>query len=118
MELKTTYESDAIHKSWVEVYRKHPGMDRLNERLIDRMLEVVKPAPDALFLDAGCGSGKHLLEIARRGYRCIGVDISESVLRTAEAAIADRGLQSLASIRCQSLEHLDFEPDAFDVVHC
>jgi len=31
-------------------------------------------------LDVGCGSGRHTLELARRGYAVVGVDLSESML--------------------------------------
>jgi len=31
-------------------------------------------------LDVGCGSGRHSLELARRGYAVVGVDLSESML--------------------------------------
>ena len=31
-------------------------------------------------LDVGCGSGRHALELARRGYAVVGIDLSESML--------------------------------------
>jgi len=31
-------------------------------------------------LDVGCGNGRHCLEMARRGYEVVGVDLSESML--------------------------------------
>ena len=31
-------------------------------------------------LDVGCGSGRHTLELARRGYAVVGIDLSESML--------------------------------------
>ena len=31
-------------------------------------------------LDVGCGSGRHTLELSRRGYAVVGVDLSESML--------------------------------------
>ena len=31
-------------------------------------------------LDVGCGNGRHALELARRGYAVVGVDLSESML--------------------------------------
>jgi SAM-dependent methyltransferase len=31
-------------------------------------------------LDVGCGNGRHTLELARRGYAVVGIDLSESML--------------------------------------
>jgi SAM-dependent methyltransferase len=44
-------------------------------------------------LDIGCGTGRHALELAGRGYAVVGVDLSESQLRRAREKAAARGLQ-------------------------
>ena len=43
-------------------------------------------APGARVLDAGCGTGRIAVELARRGYRCVGVDVDPSMLAEAEQA--------------------------------
>lgn len=48
--------------------------------------------PGATLLDVGCGTGSHLLEFARRGYDCTGVDLSPSMIETAEQKTAGLGL--------------------------
>ena len=35
-------------------------------------------------LDIGCGTGRHSIELARRGYTVVGVDLSESQLKRAK----------------------------------
>jgi SAM-dependent methyltransferase len=40
-------------------------------------------------LDLGCGSGGHLLPLARRGYDLVGVDLSPSMLRIARRKVAE-----------------------------
>jgi 2-polyprenyl-3-methyl-5-hydroxy-6-metoxy-1,4-benzoquinol methylase len=37
----------------------------------------------ARILDIGCGTGRHSIELARRGYSVVGVDLSESLLKRA-----------------------------------
>lgn len=46
-------------------------------------------------LDSGCGSGRHAIEMARRGWTVVGVDVAAQPLRTARqrsarAGVADR----------------------------
>ena len=35
-------------------------------------------------LDIGCGTGRHMIELTKRGYRVTGIDLSESLLRRAK----------------------------------
>ena len=118
MILKETYASRRLHDAWESVYRGNPTVDRLNDRMMDRILACVAAPPNALFLDAGCGIGDHAVRIALRGYRCLGVDISAAVLREAKKSIADQGLQSRISLVCQPLEELSLGDGTVDVVHC
>lgn len=39
--------------------------------------------PSGSFLDAGCGTGRVAIEMARRGFSVAGVDLDEAMLRTA-----------------------------------
>lgn len=118
MVLRQTYSQEEIHSHWESVYRGQPILNRFNDKVIDRILKHLNPRCNALFLDAGCGIGDHSLRIADRGYRCVGVDLSETVLKTARKDAALRGLASRTSFVCQALEDLAFEDDIFDAVHC
>ncbi len=43
-------------------------------------------------LDIGCGTGRHALELAARGYAVVGVDLSTAQLARARAKAAERGV--------------------------
>lgn len=43
-------------------------------------------------LDVGCGTGRHAIELARRGYRVTGVDLSEAQLQRAREKAAEAGV--------------------------
>src|SRR4029453_10213020 len=45
--------------------------------------------PGAEILDAGCGTGRYALELARRGYVVRGVDLSPELIHIATRAIGD-----------------------------
>lgn len=43
-------------------------------------------------LDIGCGTGRHAIELATRGYSVVGIDLSESLLARATQKASERGL--------------------------
>ncbi len=43
-------------------------------------------------LDVGCGTGRHSIELTKRGYRITGIDLSESMLAKAEQKAAEDNL--------------------------
>src|SRR4029079_1480712 len=49
--------------------------------------------PAARVLDVPCGSGRHSIELARRGHRVTGVDISAEAIAHARGAAAEAGVE-------------------------
>ncbi len=43
-------------------------------------------------LDVGCGTGRHAIELTRRGYQVTGIDLSEAQLARAKEKAAEEGL--------------------------
>ena len=92
------------------------GVDVHGEaHLLDGLL---RPEVDgtARVLDAGCGTGRVALELARRGHRVVGVDLDASMLEQARAASAAAGLD----VRWVHGDLVDLgrlvDRDAFDLV--
>ena len=118
MRLKETYESNPIHDQWESVYRTNPIQNRFNDQIMDRLIGLFEPSPGALFLDAGCGTGDHSIRIAARGFHCVGIDISETILAKARQNAANLGLGKEVLFSSQSLEDLAIADCRFDIVHC
>jgi SAM-dependent methyltransferase len=59
---------------------------------IDFLVRTVGLQPGQTVLDVCCGSGRHALELARRGYRVTGVDVSAEAVAYAQEAADDEGL--------------------------
>jgi SAM-dependent methyltransferase len=72
---------------WLEMRDEVTPPER-TQREVDFALEALAPAPGARLLDVACGHGRHSLELARRGFRVTGVDLSEPSLALAREAAA------------------------------
>jgi len=44
-------------------------------------------------IDVGCGTGRHSIELSKRGYSVTGIDLSESQLKKAREKAIERGLE-------------------------
>ncbi len=53
---------------------------------VDFIEQILDYDRSKLILDVGCGNGRHSLELARRGYDALGVDLSASMLEQARRA--------------------------------
>ncbi len=116
--LKETYEQRHIHDEWEGVYRGNALLDGVNERLLDRLVAALGLPAGGTVLDAGCGVGDHAIRLAKRGYRCIGIDISRLILARARDRLARERLADRIKLLCLALEDLPFPPDSFDAIHC
>ena len=85
-----------------------------------RLFFIEQPAMHALFatldagivLDAACGTGRHSIELARRGHQVIGVDGSQAMLELARAKVPG------GDFRHGDLVALPVDANAVDAVVC
>ncbi|MGM0599227.1 MAG: class I SAM-dependent methyltransferase [Candidatus Rifleibacteriota bacterium] len=57
--------------------------DTQNE--VDFLVKELDLKPGATILDIGCGTGRHSIELAKRGYKVTGVDFSSAMLAQAKS---------------------------------
>jgi len=63
-------------------------------------------------LDVGCGTGRHAIELSKRGYHVTGIDLSESQLKRAREKAETNNLA--IDFQCQDARNLSFSGE-FDV---
>jgi len=59
---------------------------------VEFLVGELRLRPGASVLDLGCGTGRHAVALARRGYCMVGLDLSRGMLRQAQAAAHAAGV--------------------------
>ncbi len=59
---------------------------------VDFVLSLYAIAPGSTVLDVGCGTGRHSIEFARRGFKVTGLDLSEGMLAVARTNSGQAGV--------------------------
>jgi SAM-dependent methyltransferase len=110
---KTTWhEDDGFWTGFAPVMFDHKRWAAAGEEA-DSVVRLLGLGPGARLLDACCGTGRHSLELARRGLHVTGLDRTAEFLEAARASAVDFGLGPdfvLADARNFRL------PDSFDAV--
>lgn len=80
---------------------------------VDRVAKILQTRGDERVLDLACGSGRHSLELRRRGFEVVGTDISADLIEIArrDAAAADLDVEFVRA----DLRELGYEAE-FDLV--
>jgi SAM-dependent methyltransferase len=104
---------------WFEPVAEHLGSAYLRYSFtkgtlqeVDFLVEALGLSAGQRVLDVGCGPGRHAVELARRGIRVHGVDISERFVE-----LARRDAPREATFERLDARELPFEAD-FDAVIC
>src|ERR1700743_1553628 len=99
----TAFDAQSAEMAWTD--RTGPE--------VDRVAKILQPRGDERVLDMACGSGRHSLELRRRGFGVVGTDISGDLIEIArrDAAEADLDVEFVQA----DLRALDYEEE-FDLV--
>jgi SAM-dependent methyltransferase len=82
---------------------------------VDFVEESLAVAKGAMLLDLACGTGRHAIELTRRGYKVVGFDLSLPMLAKAAEEAQERG-QKLNFVQ-GDMREMTFE-DTFDGIYC
>lgn len=114
-DLGTYWDSRADREAGRE--RDNPRK-RLHTDLLWRLVEGALPGPGGTILDAGGGSGRFSIPLARRGYRVTHLDISAKMLEIASSAATEAGIDGIEFLHGDIVDLTRFSDAAFDLVLC
>jgi len=108
-----------LKSQWFETFFQGPAVDFWNRAMtpaltlsdVDFLEKTFGVQPGARLLDVPCGNGRHSIELARRGYRVTGIDLSDEFLSAARTALD-------ADWRKGDMRELELEPSMFDGAFC
>lgn len=84
-----------------------------------KYLEPYVPAdPHALILDAGGGTGRWTVRMAKKGCNAVLMDISEEMLKAAAKRVEKEGLQHKITIKKGDIARTGYPDEAFDMILC
>lgn len=98
--------------SWDDWYREVEGEV---DRDVERLREILADEGKNRVLDVGCGTGRHLLYLARSGFEVHGFDFSESAIREVEEKVDGREYDADVRVADMS-DDFPYEDDYFDAV--
>lgn len=100
---KKIWSLDIQDMSWVEHTKEE----------VDFIVEIMGLKGTERILDLACGFGRHAIELARRGYSVVGVDITPEFIAEAQRIVSLEKLD--AEFVCADLREVSFVNE-FDVV--
>lgn len=104
---------DKEAKIYDEWYKSKLGnfVDEVETRCV---FDLFKAKKSMKVLDVGCGTGNFSIKLAKMGCEVVGIDVSEEMLKVAEAKVREEGL----NIKFYKMDahQMEFEDNTFDGV--
>ena len=112
----------ANNTDWIKFFDQHAPkymqepFVQSTEAEVDFLIEHLQLTTSQRILDMGCGTGRHALALARRGYHVTGVDLSEGMLAQARQAAQAQSLHTLTFQQADAVQYTTDDP--FDCAYC
>lgn len=105
-----------MHKKWNKFYRQYGRFYLLPHEELEKAIGIFEKEDILNILDVGCGSGRHLIELAEKNFKVTGVDYSPAAAHEAEQWLHEKGLPGKVYIGDYKHDLKSFEDDEYDAV--
>ena len=89
---------NSSHHPWEKIYRREGRVLPEPFPILDEAVDAFRAHGCSLVLDLGCGSGRHVVYLTKRGFRSLGLDISPTGLRLAQAWMREEGYEPVFAL--------------------
>jgi SAM-dependent methyltransferase len=104
-------------KGWNRAYKKGDKIWIKPQEDIPKILKLFKKQGVKKILDLGCGTGRHLIYLAKRGFEVYGLDIAEDGIKIAKNWLKEEKLKANLKIG-DIYRKLPYPNDFFDAIIC
>ena len=87
MTVPSNWYENFFHGVPLDLWRKAVSPEQTKAE-VDFLIKALEPAPGSHLLDVPCGNGRHSIELARRGYRVTGIDLSKEFIQEARSHLS------------------------------
>ena len=117
VEKTKTIESHYDNKSETYESVRQSLVFRVYDAITWKYLEPLVPSrSNSLVLDAGGGTGRWTVPMAKKGCKVVLLDISEKMLKITREKVDAKGLLDRVEIRKADMRNLDYPDETFDLV--
>ena len=112
-------QDKAEERRWNDEFVERTGGYLTYDEDLSQLFDILKissPSEESIVLDAGCGTGKCSIPLAKLGFKVVGVDISVKAIEVAGRAAENAGAD--ITFRVEDLEALPFKDNTCDIVFC
>ena len=102
-------------KQWNKIFKKHGKVFLKPQEDMPRIAKLFKRKNIKRVLDLGCGTGRHLIYFAKKGFDIYGIDIAEEGIKIARKWL--KGEKLKAKLKIGSIyKELPYKSNFFDAV--
>ena len=107
--------STADQEKWDRKYQENPALRQ--KRSPSPLLERYVPAQaGAKALDVACGTGRHALWLAKRGWKVDALDLSPVALQILTERMQEEGVREKITTLLRDLDDYAPEPESYDLI--
>lgn len=102
-------------KQWNKIFKQYGKVFEKPQEDVPKILKVFKEHDVKRILDLGCGSGRHLVYLAKRGFEVYGIDIAPEGIKIAKDWLRNENLKANLKI-CDIYKKLPYKNKFFDAI--
>jgi 2-polyprenyl-3-methyl-5-hydroxy-6-metoxy-1,4-benzoquinol methylase len=100
---------------WEDIFEEQGRVFTKPHQDMERVVQVFHEYHVKRVLDVGCGSGRHLVYLSKKGFETYGFDVSQVAISLAHEWLQEEGLHATI-IKHQMEESFPYEDSFFDAV--